>query len=107
MTRELLPPRRKSETHKIRIKGIRSALFVNIGFYPDGRVGEIFLDTDREGAGTRDIFHAFALIVSLALQHGVSIEEIQISLKYFSGVPKAVSDLLKQHIEEKNATIQS
>ena len=71
--REQLPNRRAGYTQKVVIGGQK--LFVRTGQYPDGRLGEIFLDMHREGASFRSLLNCFAIAVSLGLQYGVPLEE--------------------------------
>ncbi|MDJ0839482.1 MAG: vitamin B12-dependent ribonucleotide reductase [Acidobacteriota bacterium] len=71
--REHLPNRRKGYTQKVVVGGHK--LFLRTGEYPDGRLGEVFLDMHREGATFRSILNCFAIAVSLGLQYGVPLEE--------------------------------
>ncbi len=71
--REHLPFRRTGYTQKVVINGQK--LFLRTGEYPDGRLGEIFLDMHREGAAFRSLLNCFAIAVSLGLQYGVPLEE--------------------------------
>jgi ribonucleoside-diphosphate reductase alpha chain len=71
--RRPLPSRRGGYTQKVKIAG--HSLFLRTGEYPDGRLGEIFLDMYREGAAFRSLLNSFAIAVSLGLQYGVPLEE--------------------------------
>ncbi len=71
--RENLPNRRRGYTQKVVVGGQK--LFLRTGEYPDGRLGEIFLDMHREGANFRSVMNCFAIAVSLGLQYGVPLEE--------------------------------
>jgi len=68
-----LPKKRRGMTHEARI-GINK-VYLRTGEYPDGRLGEIFIDMHKEGASFRSIMNCFAISVSLGLQHGVPLEE--------------------------------
>jgi len=68
-----LPNRRTGYTQKVVIGGHK--LYIRTGEYPDGRLGEIFLDMHREGAAFRSVMNCFAIAVSLGLQYGVPLEE--------------------------------
>lgn len=46
---------------------------VSCGEYLDGRLGEIFLEYSREGTFGKSMMHAFAMAVSVGLQHGVPL----------------------------------
>ena len=71
--RRSLPNRRKGYTQKAKIGG--HSLFLRTGEYPDGTLGELFLDMHREGAAFRSLLNSFAIAVSLGLQYGVPLEE--------------------------------
>jgi ribonucleoside-diphosphate reductase alpha chain len=71
--RRPLPNRRKGYTQKAKIGG--HSLFLRTGEYPDGSLGEMFLDMHREGAAFRSLLNSFAIAVSLGLQYGVPVEE--------------------------------
>jgi ribonucleoside-diphosphate reductase alpha chain len=70
---EKLPTRRKGYTQKAKIGG--HTLFLRTGEYDDGRLGEIFLDMNKEGSALRALINNFAISVSLGLQYGVPLEE--------------------------------
>ncbi|MBO9168503.1 vitamin B12-dependent ribonucleotide reductase [Rhizobium sp. L245/93] len=70
---EKLPGRRKGYTQKAKIGG--HTLFLRTGEYDDGRLGEIFLDMNKEGSALRALINNFAISVSLGLQYGVPLEE--------------------------------
>jgi ribonucleoside-diphosphate reductase alpha chain len=70
---EDLPQRRKGITVGTNVGGQK--IYVRTGEYEDGRLGEIFLDTHKEGAAYRSMMSCFAIAVSIALQHGVPLEK--------------------------------
>ncbi len=70
---EKLPGRRKGYTQKAKIGG--QTIFLRTGEYDDGRLGEIFLDMNKEGSALRAFINNFAISVSLGLQYGVPLEE--------------------------------
>ncbi|WP_342362000.1 vitamin B12-dependent ribonucleotide reductase [Terrarubrum flagellatum] len=70
---EKLPSRRKGYTQKAKIGG--HTIFLRTGEYADGRLGEIFLDMNKEGSALRALINNFAISVSLGLQYGVPLEE--------------------------------
>jgi ribonucleoside-diphosphate reductase alpha chain len=70
---EKLPGRRKGYTQKAKIGG--HTIFLRTGEYDDGRLGEIFLDMNKEGSSLRAFINNFAISVSLGLQYGVPLEE--------------------------------
>jgi ribonucleoside-diphosphate reductase alpha chain len=70
---ERLPNRRGGYTQKARVGGQK--IYLRTGDYTDGRLGEIFIDTHKEGATFRSPMNNFAIAVSLGLQRGVPLEE--------------------------------
>ena len=50
------------------------------GFYPDGRIAEIFLSSHKPGSPIEAIARDAAVTVSIALQFGVPIETIRAAL---------------------------
>ena len=43
--------------------------------YEDGKIGEIFIDTSKEGELVKALMNNFAIAVSLGLQYGVPLDE--------------------------------
>lgn len=73
MERMELPNRRKGYTQKAKINGQK--IYLRTGEYDDGTLGEIFLDTYKEGASYRSLLNCFAIAISLGLQYGVPLDE--------------------------------
>jgi ribonucleoside-diphosphate reductase alpha chain len=71
-TRRPLPNRKKAENIKAKVGGHSVRLIT--GEYQDGKLGEIFLLTSKEGAAWRAMLSQFAIAVSIGLQHGVPID---------------------------------
>jgi len=79
LRRERLPNKRACETIAFEQDGSRYRL--TVGFYPDGRPGEIFLNHDR-GDSLLDVLTSdAAILASLTLQHGCTLETIAHALK--------------------------
>lgn len=72
-TKERLPNRRCSQTVKVKIDGM--SVYLTTGEYGDGRLGEIFIDVEKQGSLARAMLNAFAISVSKGLQHGIPLEE--------------------------------
>src|SRR5215203_5700145 len=69
MTRMRLPDRRFAETVML---GHDSARFmVTIGFYPDGRPGEVFIHGARSGSNMDALLADACVVVSCLIQHSV------------------------------------
>lgn len=71
--RDKLPERRKGYTQKAIVGGHK--VYLRTGEYQDGKLGEIFIDMHKEGAGFRAMMNNFAIAVSVGLQYGVPLEE--------------------------------
>jgi ribonucleoside-diphosphate reductase alpha chain len=72
-TRKPLPARRTGTTQKAVVGGHK--LFLSTGEYEDGRLGEIFIALHKEGPAFRGLMDAFAIAISLGLQHGVPLAD--------------------------------
>lgn len=71
--RRKMPDKRRGFTQKAKIDG--NTVYVRTGEYPDGSLGELFIDMYKEGASFRSMLNCFAISVSLGLQYGVPLEE--------------------------------
>jgi len=70
--RRKLPWKRRGYTQKVVIAGHK--MFLRTGEYQDGTLGEVFIDSHKEGAAFRSLLGAFAMSISVGLQHGVPLE---------------------------------
>ena len=75
MTRRTLPQRRASETFTVRFWS--QPFTVTVGFYADGTLGEVFIDSGKTGNDIQSIARDAGVLLSLALQHGVPPEAIR------------------------------
>ena len=73
--RRVLPQRRASETFDLRFWS--QNFTITIGRYPDGTLGEVFIDGGKTGQDIQSTARDAAVVISLALQHGVPIETIR------------------------------
>jgi hypothetical protein len=69
--RQRLPNRRPAETFDIEAGGLHYT--TTIGFYPDGRIGEIFLTNHKAGSEAGIMASDAAVAASLALQYGTPL----------------------------------
>ena len=69
--RERLPRKRTSSTFAFRVADCEG--YVTVGEYDDGRPGEVFMKVSKQGSTLAGIMDAFAIAVSLGLQHGVPL----------------------------------
>ena len=73
LSRKVLPPVRSSITHKFWINGHEG--YLTIGLFEDGSPGEIFIKMAKEGSTLSGLIQGFCRAFSLALQHGLSVDE--------------------------------
>lgn len=81
-SRNRLPNRRRSETlalekagHQYRLTG---------GYYPDGTLGEVFLNTLHASSGMDALVSDAAILLSFALQYGAPFDDLRRALKHDS-----------------------
>jgi len=81
--RRRLPSQRFGVTHEFKIGSLpeegeidlRHKVFLRTGEYPDGHLGEIFIDYANEDSFARTVLGLAARITSVSLQYGVPLEE--------------------------------
>ena len=71
--RSKMPDRRKGYIQKVTIGNHK--IYLHTGEYDDGKVGEIFIDMNKEGELVKAIMNNFAIAISLGLQYGVPLDE--------------------------------
>ena len=69
--RERLPDTRASLTHKFDIQGHEG--YVTVGFFSDGRPGELFITMAKEGSTIGGLMDTIGTLVSMGLQYGVPL----------------------------------
>jgi len=68
-----MPDRRKGYIQKATVGDHK--IYLHTGEYDDGKIGEIFIDTNKEGELVKALMNNFAIAISLGLQYGVPLEE--------------------------------
>ena len=68
-----MPDRRKGYIQKATIADHK--VYLHTGEYDDGKIGEIFIDTNKEGELVKALMNNFAIAISLGLQYGVPLDE--------------------------------
>lgn len=98
MSRDRLPQRRYSETMDIRCNGI--FYVVTYGCYPDGRIGEVFMGMAKAaGTGADTSARDIAVLISLCLQHGVSLQNmLDATTKRADGEPEELAGIVLQKL---------
>lgn len=98
MNRELLPARRNSVTFDFEhsLLGAQPWHYrATLGYYDDGRLGEIFLNSTKVGTGVDVAVKDSAILISFALQHGVTADAMRSSMtRDAEGRPEGVMGTL-------------
>ena len=68
-----MPDRRKGYIQKASIG--QQKIYLHTGEYDDGKIGEIFIDTNKEGELVKSLMNNFAIAISIGLQYGVPLDE--------------------------------
>jgi hypothetical protein len=77
--RDRLPTRRASENRALAQNNLNFQM--TIGFYPDGRPGEIFLNAEHANSLLDVLAHDAAILASLALQFGCPLDTLRHAIK--------------------------
>lgn len=83
MSREILPARRRSETFDFEHVNASFMTFkyrATVGFYDDGRPGEVFLNAAKITTDMDIAARDAAILLSFALQTGVDAERVRASM---------------------------
>jgi len=99
INRRKLPTKRRGFVQEARVGGHK--VYLKTGEYPDGALGEIFVDMYKEGAGYRALLNCFAIAVSKGLQYGVPLDEFVDTFTFTRFEPAGV---VTGHETIKNAT---
>lgn len=105
MTRETLPTRRYSHNFTVEFQGEKYN--VTAGFYPDGRIGELFIERVKDriasklGYALDGACRDAAVLISLALQYGAELETIGKTVsRDEDGEPAALVGAIIDHIRK-------
>lgn len=74
--RRTLPNRRAAETFDLTFGGVDRRYAVSVGYYEDGSLGEVFISGGKSGEQVEAIARDGAVVLSLALQYGASLQSI-------------------------------
>ncbi len=65
---------RTAHVHEAAINGLK--LYITTSFYDDGRLGEIYISSGRQGTLTKGLLDSVSTMISEMLQYGVAPEDI-------------------------------
>src|SRR5437016_1622997 len=77
--RRRLPQRRGAVAVELEHAGHRFRM--SVGYYPDGAMGEVFLDAAKQNSALDAFAADSAILISLLLQHGATPREIGHALR--------------------------
>jgi hypothetical protein len=99
MNRKLLPQRRHAETFNLNFNNLRHT--VTIGRYPDGSIGEVFIDFEKSGMPMGAIARDGAIMLSLALQYGATLENMRSAVtRDDEGAPTSIMGAVVDKLSE-------
>jgi ribonucleoside-diphosphate reductase alpha chain len=99
--RERLTDRRSSDETTVEHAG--QSYVVGVGYYADGRPGEVFINTGKTSESIHQHAADAAVILSIGLQHGIPAEAFARSMpRHDDGTPYtiigAVADMLAERV---------
>lgn len=93
-----MPGRRRSENTQLRFAGMD--VEVQVGYYEDGRIGEVFMSTRKHGTTLDILLRDTALLISIALQYGSTLEELSKSaIRKEDGAADGLISTLHEHLK--------
>jgi hypothetical protein len=78
LSRNRLPNRRRADTFEIEVASLRYT--ATVGYFPNGQIGEIFLQNHKPGSQSDANARDAAVAASLALQFGCPLETLRRAL---------------------------
>jgi hypothetical protein len=78
VTRVRLPDRRAAETVQLDYEGAH--YMVTVGYYPDGKPGEVFTHGARSGSNLDAVLADACVAISCLMQHGVEPRDLAASM---------------------------
>lgn len=100
-TRATLPQRRYGESFELRHGNYRAPFHVTIGYYGDGKIGEVFISGGKSGSETDAVTRDGAVLLSIALQYGVPLETIKGAItREVNGAPSTVIGAVVDRLAE-------
>jgi len=92
--KERLPDTRRSVTHRVKIGAGKDTIkfFITVGFYDDGRPGEVYLQVDEKGTTLSGFCICCGVLMSLCLQSGVPLSKLHEKLSFQEFEPMGMTD---------------
>ena len=97
--RHRLPETRDAQTTKLHLTSCSDDgeaehrdVYITIGFYPDGAIGEVFVSLGGIGSAERALLDAWCVMVSIALQCGCPVEWVVRKFRGYRFEPSGMTD---------------
>lgn len=76
--RKKMPSKRSAEINKFTIHGVEGKLegYITRGLYPNGDLGEVFIELAKDGSTVKGLVGAIVTLLSVSLQYGVPLVEL-------------------------------
>lgn len=104
--RNLLPPRRFAETYSLEWGGFNKGFTVTLGLYHNLSIGEVFITGGKSGEQVEASARDGAVLISLALQHGASIETIAHAItRDGHGEPQTIIGAVIDFMRQRNKVL--
>jgi hypothetical protein len=87
--RERLPNRRRCEVVETEFRGRQFAIL--IGRFNDGSIAEVFVEPRKVGSDGAEDSRDCGILLSIALQHGVPLESMRLSVSRAEGKATSLS----------------
>jgi hypothetical protein len=73
-----LPTTREGTTNEVTLscEDEKLQMFIRSATFNDGRLGEVFINVERQGSFVSGMIDAFSIVLSLALQYGVPLQRV-------------------------------
>ena len=79
--------------------------YINPGFYEDGRLGEMFIEMQKEGTMVKGLTDALGTSISLGLQYGVPTEAYVTKFKHQKFDPRGLMTEAHPEIHEADSIV--
>ena len=100
--RRILPQRRRAETFEVAFGGLDRAHTVTVGYYDDDAIGEVFIDGGKSGEMVESIARDGAVLLSLALQYGANLSNIESAItRDGQGAPASIIGAVVDRLSEE------
>ena len=84
-SRDKMPDDRMACVHKFNIQGHDG--YLTLGYYPDGRLGEVFVNMSKQGSTLSGLMDAWATMISLGIQYGIPLSTMVDKFRHTSFEP--------------------